>query len=188
MYTELRILDREEFVTRAVLDLGIDSTKKKHIERRKPMEQKTASSVTERASLYAKLREEGANPDEAAQAAGWKTFNSAQSSCNAAGIKISSKAPYLLAGAAPASDEPVPAPTPEPPTPEPACALIPGKMALVDKPRALRPVSWQGKDFLYVDNGGYIEIMPRESTAIQLSYDALKQFSEELQELLEIIQ
>lgn len=122
------------------------------------VEKKTASTLAERAALYARLRTEGANPDEAAQAAGWKNLTSAQASLGPNGIRISAKAPYLLPDDAPrrvpkaepvlapvpepavaeAIPAPVPVPTPEPAvaetTPAPAPALIPDRMALEDKP------------------------------------------------------
>lgn len=161
------------------------------------VEKKPAATLPERAALYARLRTEGANPDEAAQAAGWKDFKSAQVCCCKTGCRISAKPPYLIPDEPPRNipkPEPAPDLTPVPvavkppkPTPEPACALIPDRMALMDKPRTLRPCSWYGKDFQYTDTGDSIVITPLDDESIRLTYDALKQFSEELQELLEII-
>lgn len=50
-----------------------------------------ASTPAERAALYDRLMDEGANPDEAAQGAGWKNYNSAYNCLIRAGIQINRK-------------------------------------------------------------------------------------------------
>lgn len=163
--------------------LPVEAAPKTNNEKEEPVEKKPAASLSERAALYARLRTEGANPDEAAQGVGYKDFKAMQSSLlTARGIRISSKAPYLLPDDAPRK---VVKAKPEPkPKPELELEL---ELELEDKPRTLRPICWNGKHFIYTDVGEYIDIQPREGNDFQLTHDDLRQFSEEINELLEII-
>lgn len=192
MATIQRPLDREEFMERVSYDLE----KAKERSTKKVMEKPTKPTVAERANLYNRLRAEGANPDEAAQTAGWKNFNSAYNSCIAAGIKISAKAstveaapPRKAATVNKEFDDLFKAPD-KPVTVNETVTVANDPAPVPDKPievRTLRPCSWIGKDFLYTDNDDYIEITPHKGNLIQLTPNALKQFSEEINELLEII-
>lgn len=194
MSAELRILDRDEFIARASYDLDVAQERRS----KKMMEKPTKPSLAERAKLYNTARAEGANPDEAAQAAGWKNFNSAHVNCYKAGIKISGKKSTVKAAPprkaavinqefeeafskpdkpVTANDIPISANDPEP---------------VQDKPlevRTLRPYCWTSLEtnLIYIDCGESIEIKPRSGDSIMLTPRLLKQFSEEINELLEII-
>lgn len=218
MSAELRILDRDEFIARASYDLDVAQERRS----KKMMEKPTKPSLAERAKLYNTARAEGANPDEAAQAAGWKNLNTARACCNKGGIKLSTKAPttdetppskapagieetYTFTDATPPrkaatinQDFEAAFPMPDKPVmvnetvvvanETPVLANEPAQNA--DKPVkacTLRPCCWFGKDFVYFESEEYIEIKPKNGESIQLTPVALKQFSEELKELLEII-
>lgn len=194
MTTKFRVLDREEFIMRAAYDL--DGAQERS--NKKVMEKPTKPTVAERANLYNRLRAEGANPDEAAQTAGWKNFNSAKANCCKVGVKISTKAPTVEAAQprkAAVINQDFEAALPKPDKPVTVnetvtVAKSDDPAPVPDKPievRTLRPCSWIGKDFLYTDNDDYIEITPHKGNLIQLTYESLKQFSEEINELLEII-
>ena len=193
MTTKFRVLDREEFIMRAAYDL--DGAQERS--NKKVMEKPAKPTAAERATLYNRLRAEGANPDEAAQAAGWKNFNSAQASCCKNGIKISTKAATVEAAQprkAAVINEKFEEAFSKPDKPVTVnetvtVAKSDDHAPVPDKPRkhALRSCSWEGKDFLYTDAGDYIEITPHKGNLIQLTHESLRQFSEEINELLEII-
>jgi hypothetical protein len=158
--------------------------------------------LAERAEQYNAALADGANPDEAAQAAGWKNLNTARACCSKGGIKLSTKAPAgteLPRKAAEINQE-FDAALPKPGKPatvnesvsiaNEAPVLANDPVPGLDRPaevRTLRPCCWYGKDFQYTDTGDCIVITPLDGKGLQLSYEALKQFSEEINELLEII-
>lgn len=198
--TAIRTLDRDEFIARASYDLDVAQER-----RSKVMEKPTKPSLANRVTLFNHLLAEGANPDEAAQGAGWKNLNTARACCNKGGIKLSTKAstvkvapprkaatinqdfeaafskpdkPVTVNETVIVADEtPISANDPEP---------------VQDKPlevRTLRPYCWTSLEtnLIYIDCGESIEIKPRSGDSIMLTPRLLKQFSEEINELLEII-
>lgn len=210
MTTKFRVLDREEFIMRAAYDL--DGAQERST--KKVMEKPAKPSLANRVTLFNHLLAEGANPDEAAQGAGWKNLNTARACCSKGGIKLSTKASTVNAAPprkAAVINQEFDEAFKKPPTPGPVFANGAPKPVTVnetvsvanetpvfakdprpspDKPTkacTLRPFCWYGKNFIYTDNGDYIDIQPREGNEFQFTREDLKQFSEELKELLEII-
>ncbi len=193
--TSMRILDHEEFLARASYDLDVAQERRKV----KVLDKPTKPTVAERAAQYNAARAEGANPDEAAQAAGWKNFNSAKANCCKVGVKISTKAPTVEAAQprkAAVINQDFEAALPKPDKPVTVNETV--TVAKSDDPaparenkpieaHTLRPCRWFGKDFIYTDIGDCIDIRPKEGAGFQLTLEGLTQFSEEINELLEII-
>lgn len=88
----VRPLEREEFVTRACHDLGLGRSRaRRKKEKSNMIKYSKGPSLEEKAAHYDRLRREGANPDEAASAVGYATYNSFANFLAKNGIKISRK-------------------------------------------------------------------------------------------------
>lgn len=99
-WARVRPLEREEFITRVCHDLGLGQPRaRKEKGKEKNVEtQSNKPTIEERAVLYDRLRDEGSNPDEAAQTVGYNNFNSLCNAMGKKGIRVSRKkgVPYSI--------------------------------------------------------------------------------------------